>query len=288
MEARLREEVRPVWPVRLPSAGIDGVARRRGGVLERVLHRDGAPVLLRAAQPAPERVVLEARAATEELAAFGLARLRFWTAVDDDLAAFAEAFADDPLIGASVREAPWRRPFRRAMPFEALVNAVAEQLITDERAQELKRAVVRRHGPVHEPTGLRDLPDAATVAGLAPAELEACGFAAARARALVKAATEVAAGRVDLLTDDPEARVAGWRRLRAVPGIGAWTVSYVAMAGQGHHDALLAGDHEWQLLVGGGRRKAVEAEVTAFYERFRPWRGLAAWHHLMASRQTRP
>ncbi len=46
----VRREIRPVWPFRLPGAGgMDGVARRRGGVLERLLHVDDEPVAARGA-----------------------------------------------------------------------------------------------------------------------------------------------------------------------------------------------------------------------------------------------
>ena len=37
-QAELRCEVEPLWPFRLPRAGTDGVARRRGDVLERLIH----------------------------------------------------------------------------------------------------------------------------------------------------------------------------------------------------------------------------------------------------------
>ena len=40
---------------------------------------------------------------------------------------------------------------------------------------------------------------------------------------------------------DPE-HERGWRRLRAIPGIGAWTVEKLALYGQGRHDQLPAGD----------------------------------------------
>ncbi len=64
----------------------------------------------------------------------------------------------------------------------------------------------------------------------APALLESLGLSAGRAIALVRAAREVAAGRVDLFAADPEP---GWRRLRAIPGIGSWTVQMLALTGQG-------------------------------------------------------
>ena len=46
-EVEQRIEIRPAGSFRLPRGGMDGVLRRRGGVLERLLHRDGEPVLVR-------------------------------------------------------------------------------------------------------------------------------------------------------------------------------------------------------------------------------------------------
>ncbi len=154
---------------------MDGVARRRGGVLERLLHVGGEPVVLRAAQPSADRVVLGAWAATSrEGAERGLARLRFGLGVDDDLGPFLRAFRDDPWIGPSVRRAPWIRPPRRAVAFEALAWAICEQLIEFERATAIERRIVHRLGRRCPRTGLRDVPDPATIAGIgagAPAVL---------------------------------------------------------------------------------------------------------------------
>ena len=42
-------ELTPRWPFRLPArGGPDGVSRVRGGIFERFLHVEGAPVLVRA------------------------------------------------------------------------------------------------------------------------------------------------------------------------------------------------------------------------------------------------
>jgi hypothetical protein len=91
---------------------MDRVWRRRGGVLERLVVVDGGPAVVRAAQPAPDRVVLGAWADTPEVAAAALRWLRWALGVDEDLRAFHEAFRWDPLIGASVRRRPtrWRWP----------------------------------------------------------------------------------------------------------------------------------------------------------------------------------
>lgn len=286
----VRRDVAPRSPLRLPPGGMDGVLRRRGTVLERLLHVEGEPVVVRVAQPAAGRVVLGARAATADLAEEAIARMRFAVGVDDDLRPFLEAFRHDPLIGPSVRRRPWLRPRRRPEPWEALAWAVTEQLIEVERAHAIQRRIVGSLGPRAEgwdgASVLRDVPSAAVLAGAAPAWLQSCDLAAGRAIALVRAAREVARGRVDLRAADPEP---GWRRLRAIPGIGSWTLEMLAFLGQGRHECLPAGDLGYLKLVGrlrsGGDPRAVadEDDVRAVFARYGRWAGMAGLHALAAT-----
>ena len=279
----LDDEVTPAWPVRLPRLGWDRLARRRDGRVERLVHLDGHPVLLRA-WLAGRRVRLRAESRDARASEAGMARARFWTAVDDDLRPFADRFAADPVVGASLRAAPDLRPDRRPMPYEALVGAVCEQLVTGDRATAIQRRVIGRHGRRDPVTGMRDAPDAAAVARLAPAELRACDLSAGRSLALVRASREVASGRVDLL--DPARRAAGHARLRAIPGIGPWTIACLALRGQGDPDAIPAGDLAYRVLVGqvrSGRPQtaaASEAEVEEFFLPYAGWRALAGQHML--------
>ena len=64
---------------------------------------------------------------------------------------------------------------------------------------------------------------------------------------MVRAAREVASGRVDLRSSDHEA---GWKRLRAIPGVGSWTLEILAYHGQGRMDQGPAGDLNLIKLVG--------------------------------------
>jgi 3-methyladenine DNA glycosylase/8-oxoguanine DNA glycosylase len=283
----LRLEVRPIGPFRLPAGGMDGVLRRRGGVLERLLHVEVEPVVVRVAQTAPDRVLFGARAASRAAALDGIARMRFALGVDDDLRPFHRRFRGDPLIGRSLRQRPWLRVRRRPEPFEALAWAICEQLIEFERAAAIERRVVaalgRRSIGWGDSAGgeLRDLPAPAALAATAPALLESFDLAHSRALALVRAAREVARGRVDLHSCEPEH---GWRRLRAIPGIGSWTVEMLALHGQGRHDQLPAGDLGLLKLVGrllsGGdpRAHAQEVEVRELFAPYGEWAGLAAAH----------
>ena len=280
----VRREVSPAWPVRLPRAGMDGVARSRGGVFERLLHVDGAPATVRVAQRAGGELTFAATAGERAVAEEAIARMRFATGVDDDLRPFYDAFRDDPLIGASVRSRPHLRVPRRPEPFEVLCWAVCEQLIEYRRAVEIERGIVRVHGRRCEASGLRDLPDAAALAALAPAELERLGLSAGRSVALRRVAAEVATGRTDLRAPDHER---GWARLRAISGIGQWTVDVLALHGQGRYDRLPAGDLAYlrfagRLLRGHPRGRATEDEVRELFAPYGRWAGLAGAHALGA------
>lgn len=130
--------------------------------------------------------------------------------------------------------------------------------------------------------GLRDLPTPATLSAAAPAALQSCDLAGARALAMRRAAREIAAGRIDL--HDRERPERGWRRLRAIPGIGPWTVETLALRGQGRYEVLPAGDLSLLKLTGrilsGGdpRARAGESHVRELFAPYGEWAGLAAAH----------
>jgi DNA-3-methyladenine glycosylase II len=266
-------EVRPRWPFRLPGGSADWLLRRRGGALERWLHVDDEPVHLAVIQPAADRVIFGARAATGGAAEEGIARLRFALGVDDDLRPFYERFRDDPVIGRAVRSNPRLRVRRKCHPWEALFAAICEQLIDFERAVEIQRRIVGRLGPRCPDTRLRDVPSPAVVAAQAPALLASLDLAPKRAIALRRCALEVASGRLDLFAHD-------MRRLLAIPEIGSWTVEMLGLYGQGRMDVLPAGDLGYLKLVGrlrtgNPRARAEEPEVRAFFARYGEWQGLA-------------
>jgi len=278
----VKREVRPAWPFRLPGGGADGVLRRRGHAIERLLHVEHSQAVVRVAQPARDRVLFVAGADSPDVAEEAIARMRFALGVDDDLRPFYERFRFDPLIGPLVRANPHTRVIRRPDPFEALAWAITEQLIEFERAAAIQRRIVFKLGRRCERTGLRDLPAAAKLGATAPALLQSFDLSAGRAIALRRAAHEVATGRTDLAGPDHER---GWRRLRAIPGIGSWTVEMLALYGQGRYDQLPAGDLGYLRIVGrlssgNPRAVATEDEVRAFFAPYGEWAGLAGVHLL--------
>jgi len=292
-EIEIREEVVPAWTFELPrSGGLDGVLKRRSGaVLERGLSVGGTPVVVRVAQPAPQRVVFGARSDDADAARDAIARMRRATGVDVDLQPFCDRYRDDPLIGRSVRMRPHLRPNGRPVAFEALCWAICEQLIEYVRAAEIQRRIGHRFGQrLRSWDGRGSLvvpPDAKAIAALAPAQLEALDLAPSRALAMVRAAREVASGRAVL--EGEAAPEDGWRRLRAIRGIGSWTIAVLGLHGQQRYDQLPAGDLAYLKLVGrslrpedGPHARADEDEVRRFFARFEQagWAGLAGLHAL--------
>ena len=96
----LDDEVTPAWPVRLPRLGWDRLARRRDGRVERLVHVGRPPGAAAGVAARARDVRLRAESRDAAAAEAGMARARFWTAVDDDLRPFADRFGADPVIGA--------------------------------------------------------------------------------------------------------------------------------------------------------------------------------------------
>jgi len=263
----------PVGSYRMPRGSRDGVMRRSpDGALSRLMQVCGDAVIVRA-WPRSGDVRIRAEARSREAAAAAVQRMRFALGTDHDLGPFQRAFRQDRLLGPIMRRKPWLRPLRRPEPFEALAWAVSEQLIDGARAVHIQRALVARHGPRSSGGFLRDVPSAHAVSRLSPAEIERCGMSPTRAITLVRAAKEVASGRADLSTHEP-----AWRRLRAISGIGPWTIECLAYHGQGRDDQIPAGDLSYIKLVGrlaGLGRRATEDEVREFFAAYAPFAALA-------------
>jgi DNA-3-methyladenine glycosylase II len=277
----LREEVRPPWPFRLGGASMDGLLRRRGAALQRLMRIEGEPVLVGIVQPARDRVLFAARGPTKEAAQGAIARMRFATSVDDDLRPFWDRFRSDPVIGQAVRANPMLRVRRQPDPWETLYGAITEQLIELERAMAIQRRLIAAFGYRCPATGMRDAPTPAAIAAQAPARLVSFDLAPKRALALRRCAEAVAAGRLDPRDHDQ-------RRLRSMREIGPWTCEMVALHGQGRYDHVPAGDLGFlkivgRLVTGNPRARADEAEVRGFFERYGEWKGLAGVHLMQAA-----
>jgi AraC family transcriptional regulator of adaptative response / DNA-3-methyladenine glycosylase II len=196
--------------------------------------------------------------------------------LDADPVAITALLGDDASIGHLVRAAPGRRVPRTVDGDELAVRAVLGQQVSVAGARTQAGRLVTRYGkPLMAPSGgLTHLfPDAPTLAEADPADL---GMPIARGRALVGLANTLAEG--DIVLDAGADREAVHAALVALPGIGEWTASYVAMRALGDPDAFLPTDlgvrHALERLGEDGR----PAAATRLAQRWRPYRAYAVQH----------
>ena len=203
-------------------------------------------------------------------------RCRSLLDLDADPRAISEHLGRDRALRRVVRTAPGRRLPGTTDPFELAVRAVLGQQVSVTGARTLAgRLVAARGKPLTAPVGgvthLFPSPDA-----LADADLSEVGMPEARRRALRSLAAAVADGR--LVLDAGVARDETVAALQALPGIGPWTASYVAMRALGDPDVFLEGDL--------GVRKAAAAlglpqtprALAEHARRWGPWRSYAVLH----------
>jgi AraC family transcriptional regulator of adaptative response / DNA-3-methyladenine glycosylase II len=199
-----------------------------------------------------------------------VARARRMFDVDADALAIAAQLRKDPLLGGRVAASPGLRVPGCWDAFELVVRAVLGQQCSVAAARTLVARVVETHGVPVQGSGTlaRLFP---TPAALADAPIEQLGILPARAAAVRALSTAVADGRIVLEAGgDADALRAS---LVALPGIGEWTASYVAMRALGDPDAFPAGDLALARAAGLDRRALAERA-----DAWRPWRAYAALH----------
>ncbi len=211
-----------------------------------------------------------------------VAACRLLLDLDTEPKPIVDALGADELIGEIVREAPGRRVPGVAEPDELAIRAVLGQQVSLAGAATLAARLVSAYGePLEQPVGsvTHLFPSAAA---LAQADPDRLAMPWARRRALIGLATALANGDVVLDTgvmaqDEIE------RRLLALPGIGPWTVAYIAMRALHDPDAFMPTDlgvrHGLERLGCDGRPPSAERIA----DRWRPYRAYATqhlWAHL--------
>ncbi len=203
------------------------------------------------------------------------ARLRALFDLDLDPAEVAAALRRDRLLAPSVRRNPGLRVNGAFDAFEAAVRVVLGQQVSVRAATTVAGRLAAALGePVETPfPGLDRLaPTPAAVTAAGEDRVARVGMPGARARTLLALAGSIASG--DLVLErgaDPD-QVRD--RMLALPGVGPWTASLVAMRALGAPDAFPGGD--LGVLRALGVKSAREAEARA--EAWRPWRAYAAMH----------
>jgi AraC family transcriptional regulator of adaptative response / DNA-3-methyladenine glycosylase II len=209
-----------------------------------------------------------------------IAKLRFVF----DLAARPDVIgshlATDPRLAVLVERTPGLRVPGAFCGFELAVRAILGQQVSVAAATTLAGRLAEQFGDsVETPFSKlnRLSPSPARLAAATVAEMTRLGILKSRAQCIRDLAVAVSGGTIDLEPGtNPEAVIAG---LLAIPGIGDWTASYVALRALRWPDAFPAGD--LGLIRSSGASSP--AELRQMAEAWRPWRAYAAmhfWNHL--------
>jgi AraC family transcriptional regulator of adaptative response / DNA-3-methyladenine glycosylase II len=196
--------------------------------------------------------------------------------LDTEPKPIVDALGGDELIGEIVRGTPGRRVPGVVDPDELAIRAVLGQQVSLAGAATLAARLVHAYGePLEEPIGsLTHLfPSADALAGADP---DGLAMPWSRRRALIGLADALATGHVALRGGMACDEITS--RLLALPGIGSWTVAYVAMRALGDPDAFMPTDlgvrHGLERLGQDGRAR----NASAVAERWRPYRAYATQH----------
>jgi 3-methyladenine DNA glycosylase/8-oxoguanine DNA glycosylase len=263
----VRAELRPKGPyslrlsgrhasdaTRVVSAGTYRATVRAGDKLERV----------HALQQPDGTIVVAAESDA------GVEHVRFALGLDDDHSEFLERFAHDPLLGESVRQLRGLRPMRTGTVAQALLRAVAGQLIQASRARQIERTIVRATTP--ELGGLHAPPTCADLARYSPAQLARLGLGARRAGALIRLCRTL---ELERLKTVPTPKIVA--RLTRERGLGPWSVGVICLEGLGRYEFGLYRDLGLAKLASALWGRWVEAEESdELLVPYGEWSGLAS------------
>lgn len=201
----------------------------------------------------------------------GLARLRFVLALDDDHSELLRRFADDPLLGESLRRLRGLRVLRVPTVAQALLRALCGQLVTSREARALERRIVRATMPRGQ-DGLSEPPTREALGALSPLRLRTLGLAERRAAALVRVCRTLD---LERLRSVPTAAAAA--RLERERMLGPWSAGVVCLQGLGRSERGLVGDLGLVKLLAAQRGRPVEGwETEELLEPYGEWAGLAS------------
>jgi 3-methyladenine DNA glycosylase/8-oxoguanine DNA glycosylase len=258
---------RPRGPFSLRESAVhagDATRRFDGRILVGLFQVEDGVARAAAWQQADGRV--ELRSTSEE----ALEQLRFVLPLDADHSEFLRRFADDALLGRTVRHLRGKRPLRVGTVTQAVIRAVCGQLIPSSEARKIERALIRStcesDGMLHVP------PTPACFAGAAPAQLQRYRLTARKASTIVRVCRTLD---VERLRDVSPAGAA--QRLERERGLGPWSVGVIGLQGLGSYEFGLVGDLGLIKLCTAMLGRRAEPEDTAeLLAPYGEWQGLAS------------
>ncbi len=212
------------------------------------------------------------------------AQIRHILCTDLDLKPFYRLARKDGMLAPLVTRFRGLRITSSPTLFEALVTAVLSQQVNLTFAYSIKKEIVERLGRKWRRRGRTyyGFPEPRRFAAQSMEAMRGFRLSNAKAGTLIRlgdifaprAPFSTAAAGLAALSDEEAVE-----RLTEIKGIGRWSAETALMRGLARHDVFPAGDlgvvkYLAQGLL-GKTGKATEAEMRAFAERWRPYRGLA-------------
>ena len=211
-----------------------------------------------------------------------LRKVRHLLNLDHSPALADAALRANPLLAPRVAVLPGMRLPGCTDPAEILIRAMGGQQITVAAARTAlnQLAVLGTPSRLHHGSMQRFFP---TPAQIAAGGRDMLRGPARRIDSILDVAARLAEGQLSISAEDTEESLAA--KLLPIPGIGPWTVGYVAMRVLGSSDVFLPGDaavrNGYGLLRGDtpAQARSIKAtELTAVAEPLRPWRSYATLH----------
>ncbi|SOD73018.1 3-methyladenine DNA glycosylase/8-oxoguanine DNA glycosylase [Jatrophihabitans sp. GAS493] len=176
-----------------------------------------------------------------------------------------------PRLARLLRGRPGLRLTRTDRVFDTLVPTILEQRVTGGEARSSWRALLYRYGsPAPGPNeALRVPPTPATILQVPTWQWHRFGVDLQRQRAIRAAATVAPRLEEAVTMSDADAL----RRLRVVPGIGAWSAAETAQRALGHADTVSVGDfhlHDLVVFALSGEARGDDERMLALLQ---PWAG---------------
>jgi DNA-3-methyladenine glycosylase II len=253
---------------------IRGVEHVADGTYRRTILTDGEPGVLELSRGGDDHLLLRAHLPQVRDLIHVVQRARQIFSLDRDPAAANEHLGADPILAPRVAANPALRVPGTWDAYETGVRAIVGQQVSVAGASTVTARIVERVGsnvPGLDALGLtHTFPDPAT---LASADLDGIGMPGSRVAAIKAFAAAVDKGEVALdgrlPLDDLIAAIC------AVPGLGPWTASYIALR-LGESDAFPAADLGLRRAARPDGPPLTTAEMSARAEPWRPHRGAAA------------
>jgi AraC family transcriptional regulator, regulatory protein of adaptative response / DNA-3-methyladenine glycosylase II len=195
--------------------------------------------------------------------------------LDADIEAINGVLATDSVLAPLVELRPGLRIPGVVDGFEMAIRAVLGQQVSVAAARTFATRLVARYGDVYAAHGTltRLFPTAEQLVG---ADLDGLGLTGARIRSIRALAEAAASGGLVLSRRGDRATTRA--ALLALPGIGPWTVDYLAMRALGDPDSFPIGDLVLRQSAARLGLPEGEKQLLAYAERWRPWRAYAAIH----------